>query len=223
MVEKRKDKLLTADTIQSGVGSIVKRADGGVRAVGQIGPLEIGPKRLDGVEFGRVRGKALDLQPVRLGGEELEHELAAMGGEAVPEQGHALAVEVTAEVFDELDQAFFVVRARLGLEVEAGALAVPAVAEGRGRRDPLPPEPVGDDRGLTSGSPGAADGGGEGKTGLVLEDDPAPFDSGVFFTSSQVPLTQSWIAASSRSAARRAGFCRLQPRERRMRQTCPGW
>jgi hypothetical protein len=66
--------------------------------------------------------------------------------------------EVPAEILEEGDQAQFVVSASLGLEVEAGALAVPAVAERRGRRDPLPVDGVDDDGSLSSRRPGSADG-----------------------------------------------------------------
>lgn len=49
------------------------------------------------------------------------------------------------------------------------------------------------------------------EAGFVYEDDRRPATCGVFFTEGQSSRTQRRISRSSRSAARRAGFCGLQP------------
>ena len=54
----------------------------------------------------------------------------------------------------------------------------------------------------------------ERKRGFVNEDQPGFQARGVFFTWGQSDLTQVAIAVSSRSRARRVGFCGLQPKAR---------
>ena len=55
------------------------------------------------------------------------------------------------------------------------------------------------------------------KAALVDENERSPYASGVFFTRGQSILTQVWMAASSRSTARRCGFWGLQPRACKIR------
>src|SRR6202034_281515 len=78
-------------------------------------------------------------------------------------------------------------------------------------------------RGLALGRPGGPHRGKEAEPTLVLEDDPRVPRPGVFFTLGQRSLTHCSMASSSRSTARRAGRCRLQPIRRSTFQTCPGW
>jgi len=56
---------------------------------------------------------------------------AHQGELVTEEQDHLLAPEVPTQVADELDQRLLVVVAVLGLEVQPGPGAVPAVGEGR--------------------------------------------------------------------------------------------
>src|SRR5207249_253689 len=124
-------------------------------------------------------------------------------------QDHLLAAEVPTQVADELDQRLVVVVAVLGLEVEPRPGAVPAVGEGGGHRDPLPAERMAEQRGLTPRRPSAPDYRRQRGAGLILEDDPGLLPAGEFFTSGHSSRTQRVIASSSRSLARRAGFCQL--------------
>src|ERR687892_724374 len=59
--------------------------------------------------------------------------------------------------------------------------------------------------------------------GLVYEDDGPAFLPGLFFKAGQRSFFQSWMAASSRWAARRTGCWRLQRYPLRMRPTWEGW
>src|SRR5437660_832159 len=193
----------------------------GLAPVGELLTLQVRPESLDRVQLGRVGGQPPHVQPVPLPGQVLRHQLAPMGGQTVPEQDHLLAPEVPTELADELDQRVLVVGAILGLEVEPGAGAVPAVGEGGGHRDPLPVEGMAEDRGLAPGCPGAPDHRRQRGPAFVLEDDPGLLPAGEFFISGHSSRTQRAIASSSRSIARRAGFCQLQPSRRRIFQTCP--
>src|SRR5262249_2136517 len=123
----------------------------------------------------------------------------------------------------ELDQRRVVVVALPSPEVEPGPTAVPAVGEGHGHRDLLPVEGMAEDRGLAPGGPGPPDSGRQRGSRLVLEDDPGPLPAGTFFAPGHSWGPQRWIASSSRSMARRAGFCQLQRSRLRIHQTCPMW
>ena len=61
------------------------------------------------------------------------------------------------------------------------------------------------------------------KRGFVEEDQPGFQARGVFFTRGQSDLTQAATAVPSRSRARRAGFCGLQPRVRIKRPMWSMW
>src|SRR6266496_680851 len=150
--------------------------------VGQLTALEVGPQSLDRVQLGRVRGQAPHLEPVPLLGQELAHQAAPVRGQPVPDQDHLLAPEVPAQFAHELDQRVLVVGALPGLEVESGPSPVPAVGEGGGHRDPLPVEPMAEDRGLAPGCPGAPDHRRQRGSALVLEDDPGLLPASVFLS-----------------------------------------
>ena len=131
--------------------------------------------------------------------------------------------EVAVEFGEELHDRLVVVGARLHAEDEGRFAAVGPKAHRGRHRQPLPVEVVGEDGGLTLRRPGGPHRGEEAEPALVLEDDPRPPGPGVFFTLGQRSLTHCSMASSLRSAARRAGRCRLHPICRSTRQTCPGW
>src|SRR5262245_10440478 len=192
-------------------------------AVGQLPALEVGPEPLRRVQLGCVAGQPPDLEPVLLLGQELLHRPAPVRGQPVPQEDHLLAAEVATQLANELDQRRVVVVAFAGLEVEPTPAAVPAVGERHGHRDLLPVEGMAEDRGLAPGCPGPPDNGRQRGSRLVLEDDPGPLPAGTFFTSGHSSRTQRWIPSSSRSMARRAGFCQLHRSRFRIHQTWPMW
>jgi hypothetical protein len=67
-------------------------------------------------------------------------------------------------------------------------------------------------RRLAAGRPGAAHGGDQEEARFVREDKVGAQPRGVFFTRGQTSRFQRSIARSSRSRARRSGFCGLHPR-----------
>src|SRR5262245_18890 len=200
-----------------------QRLHSGLAAVGQLPALEVGPEPLGRVQLRRVAGQPPHFEPVLLLGQELLHRPAPVRGQPVPQEDHLLAAEVATQLANELDQRRVVVVAFAGLEVEPTPAAVPAVGERHGHRDLLPVEGMAEDRGLAPGCPGPPDNGRQRGSRLVREDDPGPLPAGTFFTAGHSSRTQRWIPSSSRSMARRAGFCQLHRSRFRIHQTCPMW
>ena len=66
---------------------------------------------------------------------------------------------------------------------------------------------------LAAGCPGPPHKRHHQEAAFVEKDESGAYPGGVFFTRGQSALTQRWMAASSRSMARRCGFWGLQPRE----------
>ena len=82
---------------------------------------------------------------------------------------------------------------------------------------------MGQHRRLAAWRPGTADYGQQRESAVVLEADPRPCSSGPLLIRGQSFLIHCSIACWSRSAARRAGRCRVQPsRWRRISQVCDG-
>src|SRR5215471_2141995 len=98
----------------------------------------------------------------------------------------------------EICQRLLVVVAVLGLEVEPGPSAVPAVGEGGGHRDPLPVGRVAEHRGLASRCPGTPDRRRQRGSALILKDDPGLLPAGEL----KSPATP--LAPSARSPPRLA-------------------
>ena len=69
-----------------------------------------------------------------------------------------------------------------------------------------------ENRGVAAGRPAAPHQGGHQQPRFVDKHRPCPQARSVFFTRGQASLAQRWMACSSRSMARRAGFCGFQPK-----------
>jgi hypothetical protein len=172
-------------------------------------------------QLGRISRELEDRQP-RAGGDQLPHRAAGVGGKVVPDQDHRPAELLMGAV----QQAGI-----LGLgEPLAAMLAGPAVQVGavdqprpfggvagpggdqRGDRDAL--ASLGGHRRYRSAAaaaPGASLGRPQALAGLVLEAEPGAQVRRRPFMTGQVSSRQAAIAASSRSAARRAGTWTLHP------------
>lgn len=100
--------------------------------------LDIAPDACGGIEVGRIAGEPLDLQPVALGPKELRHVAAAVGGQVVPEEDHALAVHEAFELLEERDEAGGVEAVFLGAGQQAGFLPIPAETQCRRYRSLIP-------------------------------------------------------------------------------------
>ena len=83
--------------------------------------------------------------------------------------------------------------------------------------------PLIEDGGVPDRRPGATNQRGHQKPALIQEDQSGFQPPGVFFTRGHSVCTQPRITASSRSLARRWGFCGLKPRERRRRLIWWAW
>src|ERR1017187_4203538 len=84
-----------------------------------------------------------------------------------------LTAHVPLEVVEEGNQTFGVVAALAGLEEQAAAASVPAVADRRADRHLRPVESMNQDRCFALRSPGSADGGTLRDAAFVLEEDPS--------------------------------------------------
>ena len=118
------------------------------------------------------------------------------------------------------DEAFGVVAAVADLKHEHRLAAVGPVGQSARHGHACPGEPVGQHRRAATRGPGGPHRREEGEPGFVLEDDPGASPTGPLLILGQSRFTQASIAASSRSAARRAGRCRVQPN--RWRRIVPG-
>ncbi len=213
MFEERTEQGLVAGDPAGGAMSLgeefVQRGRGEVRE--RVG-LGIAPDLLDRIEFRGLGGQQArsDLFPVP--GEPGGHRRAVMRLEAVPDEFDRSAPGPR-QGFDELPDrgaAGVGVGQKTGIGAHAPSLG--GNRQGAGHRDLAPrPAPLDQDRGLAAPGPTAAHQGRHQKARLVHEDDRGRPAGGVFFTLGQVSCTQRRIASSSRSRARRAGFCGLKP------------
>src|SRR6478735_1017814 len=194
-------------------GGDVELVEVGRTEVGQGMTLEPCPQELDGVQVGRVRWQERHLDGATGGVQVLAHELAAMGPQAVPDDQQR-SLQVGAQRLEELDVLLLLDRALV--QAEQAVRAAQPGDDG----DVRPVEVELDDRCLTLGRPGAHPRGPFAQTGLVDEDDQSPLALGFFLRAGQVLRCHVRTASSSRSMARRSGFCTENPRPPRMRQIC---
>ena len=224
MVEETKRELLRlTDSRHALADSNLGLSQSFRTAIGQLLAFEVAPQAFDRVEVGGVAGQPLDAQPMALLMQVLLHGPALVGGQAIPDQGGLLAAQVTAQVAEEGDQAFGVVAAGAGLEIQAGALSVPAVGQHGTQGEVLPVAGMNQNRSFAAGRPSAPDRGALRDAALVLEEDPGLAAPGVFFTAGQPSLTHCWVAPELRSRACRAGRCRLHSMAFKIFQIWPGW
>src|SRR4029453_15700169 len=109
-------------------------AEGGEGEVGKLATLalEAGPHPFYRVEVGCVGGEALDPQPVPLAGDKRLHLLAAVGGQAVPEQGDLLPAEEAEQLAEDGDLGGGFVDEGLAGKRDLRPAAAHAVAQRRG-------------------------------------------------------------------------------------------
>jgi hypothetical protein len=206
------------ETEHAGQGGVIFRAE-----VGDNRSLEPGPGSLHWVEFGGVSRQANQCQPPLLALDEGAGNEAPMRIDAVPDHDEGTGVMLV-EPLKEADDVLRADGSWHEAEEEAGSVPTRGVGQRPDPREVLPGSEAGSqDRGLPARRPGALDRRSFRESALVDEDDRGPLARGVFFTAGHVVLTQRSIAASSRSRARVVGFCRDQPRLRRIRHTWPGW
>lgn len=176
--------------------------------VGHSG-LGIGPDAFVGIQFGRVGRKELDME-AWIAAAQLANRLSFVD-RGVVEDGDHVASEVAQHVTEE--------RAHLGLadvvamaaEVESHPAAQRADRQSRDHRETVVPVVVGDLRCLSAGRPGPPKGRDQEEPRFVDEEEMRFPARGVFFTCGQRVRFHRAMRSSSRSSARRSGFCGLNP------------
>lgn len=171
------------------------------------------PDELDGIELRGITGEQMNMDTLAMAGEPGGGRASAVGREPVPDEIE-WAVQMAAERFEEMADRFAVVIG-IGQEAEVAAHAV-SMWRNRERgndRHLAPRTPALDeDRGLAARRPTAPHERGHQEPRFIAEEESRPAAGSVFFTRGHSCLSQRRIAASSRSSARRAGFCALHPR-----------
>ena len=167
------------DPLDAALGRGGDLLEGVAGQVGQLHPLEVGPQRLDGVEVGRVAGQPFGDQPVALAAKPGTHDLAAVGREAVPQQGRLLPAQEDPQLVQGLDERVGVVGVGLVVEGQRRAAAARPVAQAGRHRGPLPLEVVAEDGGVAARRPGPADDRQQRHARLVEAHDGGPAAPGV--------------------------------------------
>ena len=91
--------------LDAAVGLADHLGQGRASEVGELDGLEAGPQALDRVQLRRVGGQAFDHQPGPLAVQPGPHGTAAMGRQAVPQQGRLLTAEEAPQLRKDLDEA----------------------------------------------------------------------------------------------------------------------
>src|SRR5436309_1710093 len=208
---RRDDRRAVLCALEFVAGGDVELIEVGRTEVGQGMPLEPGPQEFDGVQVRRVRWQERHLDGAIGGVQILAHELAAMGLQPVPDDQQR-PLQVRAQRLEELDVLFLLDRAFV--QTEQAVRAAQSGDDG----DVRPVEMELNDRRPALRRPGAHPCGPLAQAGLVDEDDQSPIALGFFLSAGQVLRFHVCTASSSRSMARRSGFCTENPRPPRMRQ-----
>lgn len=185
-------------------------------AVGEA-VLAVTPDSFGGIEFRGVGGKGLEVE-TRVAPAESANGLAFVLAGLIPDDDHG-APQVSEEVTEE--EGDIDLSNVLGLDPKVQTEATPdrAHRDGGDHRELIPPVHVAQDRGLPARGPGALDRRKQEKARFVKENQVRPQLRGVFFTRGQRYRFQRSTASSSRSTARRSGFCTLKPRRWSIRPT----
>src|SRR5664280_2429719 len=207
------DRRSPLSALELGAGGGVEFVEVGRTEVGQRVSLEPGPKEFPRVQVGRVRRQERHLNVAAGGVQVLAHELAAVRLQAVPDDQQPL-LQVRMQRLQELDVLLFLDAALVQPEH-----AVRARQSGDDR-DVRPVEVELDDGRAALGRPGAYPRGPFAQTRLVDEDNQPSLAARFFLSPGQVLRFQVCTASSSRSMARRSGFCTEKPSAPRMRQIC---
>jgi len=183
--------------------------------IGQLMLFAVAPDVFHRVKFRRVSRQKLQMDLPILSGYKVAHPATAVDGQPVPDD-QQLGTNVPLEVFQKLDDL-----RSLDAPGEQSKVEVPDRDPRHGRKA-LPVERILQDRSLATRSPSADPVRAFAQTALVHKNYGALLVQGLFFNSGQRTLFQRRMAGSSRWMARPVGRWQLQPKERNIRQTCPG-
>lgn len=177
--------------------------------------LAVTPDIFHRVEFWSVSGKILQVDLTIQAGHKVTYCPATMHRQPIPND-QQLGANMSLEMFQELDQL-----RRFDASGKQSEIEAPDGNSGDGRKA-LPIERVLQHRSFATRSPGAHAVRPLAQAALVHKDYGAPLSLGFFFSSGQRTRFQRRIAGSSRCVALPVGRWQLQPKERRIRHTCPG-
>lgn len=186
--------------------------------IGERRGVQVAPEEFYGVELRSVWGKPFDSQPILIRLDCLHDHSATMCREAIHEENDREVSMPLQHPYEPrhlrtLDASF------VQREEPADAPAVGLGEHSGDTRQGMPVERLAQDGGPSYRCPCRPDGRALRESGLVEETQPRFQAFRVFFTSGQRTRTHLIMAFSSRSMARRAGRWRLQPSERKTRQT----
>lgn len=177
--------------------------------------LAIAPDVFDRIEFRCIGRQTLQMDAAMLLGDVVPDQAAAVRGQAIPDDRQRSA-DVLLEMFQKLDHPRSFDAAGEEAEVE-----IPNRDAGDGRKT-LPVEGILQHRSLTPRRPGADPMRSLAQTAFVHKNYGSALLERFFFISGQRTRFHCRIAGSSRCVARPTGRWQLQPKERKIRQTCPG-
>lgn len=200
-------------SLRVAVGQLVQVACG---AIGRRVHLPPAPGEFRRVPFRRVGREAFNV-PTRALGDELRHARGAMRGQSAPHD-HDGASKLSQQSPQEVDR----LRSfdRLAMQPPRKPQPTPTRADGdrSDRREaPVRTEPMAQDRREAGRGPGATQQRTLQNAGFVDENQVGVQPRRFFLMRGQSRRTQFSIASSSRSIARRAGFCGVKPKLRNNR------
>ena len=206
-----------------GTGHVGEFVDIGYRKIRKGVRLEVSPQVFDRVQLRRV-GRKEDAAHMRMGDQEIAHDNGAMGLQIVPDH-HEGRTELAIQLREERRGAPCVdIGVAVQAEVQAHPVPLGCDAQRTDHADfAMRASALANNGRFPARRPATPDQRRHQKRGFVDEDQPGFQARGVFFTRGQSDLTQVAIAVSSRSRARRAGFCGLQPKVRIKRPTWSMW
>lgn len=173
--------------------------------------LGVTPDQLHGIEFGGVRWQQVSAHAVAVAHQPSGDGFADMSAQSIPNQSDRYA-QRTAQLPHKCEDRF-AVEIGIGQQPEVGthAAAPRRDHQGTDHRNLAPrTAALHQHGGMAAGRPSAPHQRRHQEPSFVDEDDRRAPAGGVFFTCGQRLCTQRRIAGSSRSKARRAGFCELQ-------------
>ena len=189
------------------------------RGVGEWVGLQVGPEILDWIELGGVRREIGQVRGA--GGGAFFDERSEMSLEAVPDQ-HDRTAQLALQVLEEVHD-LHGVHVGVGQQTEVQSNPVAArghTQSGDGRDLLMAAGALRQQRGVAPQALRAAYQRRHQQAGLVEKDQCGSQAGSVFFTRGQSCSIQARMRSSSRSTARRVGFCGEKPKPCRRRLTC---
>lgn len=187
------------------------------RFVGHRIGLQVAPDVLGWIKLRRIRRQKLQT-PIFLTGDVVSYATSPMGHEPIPYQREG-TLKMPAQLLQERKNLSGVdvrLRMKAKKQPDAGSIGRDGQSGDDGNL-PIRVGPMSEQGSLAARRPRPSHQRHHQEAAFVDKDERRAYARGVFFTRGQSILTQVWMAASSRSTARRCGFWGLQPRECKIR------